>query len=137
MTGVAEEDLRKGFVLCPIGNPLRAVSTFRATLNVLELADDRHVLTAGHKSVLHVHAATEECEMIRLEEACPLSNVTQVQQNPKFVRGKSRLTCTISLARPLALDAFTGVQQLGRFTLRMEDKTIAIGKVIELLSSPK
>jgi peptide chain release factor subunit 3 len=137
MAGICEEDLKKGFVLCPLANPLGAVSKFRAMLHVLELADDRHVLTAGYKSVLHVHAATEECEIIRLEEACPFSNATQVEQNPKYVRGKSRLTCTISVARPLALDAFAGVQQLGRFTLRMEDKTIAIGKVIELLSSPK
>lgn len=40
--------------------------------------------------------------------------------------------CSIALARPTAVDAFTGAQQLGRFTLRDEGRTIAIGTITEL-----
>jgi peptide chain release factor subunit 3 len=137
LAGVTEEHVKKGFVLCPLRDPMPPVKMFKAALHILELPDDRHVLTAGYKAVLHVHAAKEECELVRLEEACPLSSTQQIELNPKFVRARHRLKCTISLDRPVALNVYEGIPQLGRFTLRVEDKTIAIGKVTELISNSK
>jgi len=137
MTGVAEDDLKKGFVLCPLSHPARAVTKFKVMLHVLELTEERPLMTAGYKSILHCHAAAEECEIVELSESCSAGNMKEKEKSPKFVREKSFLWCTIALARPTVLDAFTGVQRLGRFTLRSEDKTIAIGRITELLANGK
>ena len=38
----------------------------------------------------------------------------------------------ISVEKPICIEAFTDVPALGRFTLRDEGRTIAIGKVLKL-----
>mmetsp|Transcript_69598 Transcript_69598/g.166983 ORF Transcript_69598/g.166983 Transcript_69598/m.166983 type:complete len:842 (+) Transcript_69598:248-2773(+) len=132
VTGCGEDDLKKGYVLCPIAEPIRALTKFKAQLQVLELPEERPVLTAGYRAVMHVHVAIEECEILKLYESRTKKDMKKVEKNPKFVREGSILTCSIAMARATALDLFTGCQQLGRFTLRDEGRTIAIGKITEL-----
>jgi len=132
MSGVTEEQLAKGYVMCPVVEPIRVVSKFKAMMQVIELPEERPVMTAGYKAILHCHVASEECEIAKLQEACSMNNLKKKEKNPKFVRENSVLWCTITLARPTALDAFTGTAQLGRFTIRDEGRTVAIGKILEL-----
>jgi len=132
MSGVSEEQLAKGYVMCPVVEPIRVVSKFKAMMQVIELPEERPVMTAGYKAILHCHVASEECEIAKLSEACSMNNLKKKEKNPKFVRENSVLWCTINLARPTALDAFTGTAQLGRFTIRDEGRTVAIGKILEL-----
>jgi len=131
MVGCSEEELRKGYVLSPISDPVRAVTKFKAQLQVLELPEERPVMTAGLKAVMHAHVANEECEIVKLYESINMKD-RKKQKNPTFVREGMAVVCSISLARSVALDAFTGAEQLGRFTLRDEGRTIAIGKITEL-----
>jgi len=131
MVGCTEEELRKGYVLSPISDPVRAVTKFKAQLQVLELPEERPVMTAGLKAVMHAHVANEECEITKLYESINMKD-RKKQKNPTFVREGMAVICSITLSRSVALDAFTGAEQLGRFTLRDEGRTIAIGKITEL-----
>lgn len=131
MSGVSEEQLCKGYVLSELREPCRVVTKFKAQLQVIELPEERPVLTSGYKAVIHVHTAIEECEILKLYETISLKDKKK-EKNPRFCRENTILTCSISLARSCAVDVFTGVQQLGRFTLRDEGRTIAIGKITEL-----
>merc|ERR1712048_901725 len=132
MQGVTEDQLQKGFVLCPLQDPIPVVSKFKAYLKVLELPDERPVMTRGYKCVMHVHVAIEECEIFKLYETVYKE---KKDVKPDFALKDYTLTCSISLARPVALDAFDRTPQLGRFTLRDESRTIALGRVIELPKS--
>jgi len=49
---------------------------------------------------------------------------------PKFVSSKSLAVIHFQLAKDVCMEAFSDIQQLGRFTLRDEGKTIAFGKVL-------
>merc|ERR1711972_1081504 len=93
----------------------------------IELPEERPVPTSGYRAVLHVHTAAEECEILKLYESMSMVDKKK-EKNPRFVRENSVVTCSIQLARSTSVDNFTGVQQLGRFTLRDEGRTIAIGK---------
>merc|ERR1712066_133552 len=132
MHGISESELSKGFVMAEAKDPVRVVSKFKAQLQVVELPEERPVLTSGYRAVLHVHTAAEECEILKLYESMSMVDKKKEEKNPRFVREGSVLTCSIQLARSTTVDAFTGVQQLGRFTLRDEGRTIAIGKITEL-----
>lgn len=132
MANITEAELTKGFVLCIATSPVRVVTKFKAQLHLIELPEERPVLTSGYKAVLHVHVAAEECEILKLYESMSMTDRKKKVKNPTFVREGSIVTCSISLARPTSVDTFTGVQQLGRFTLRDEGRTIAIGKITEL-----
>ncbi len=50
----------------------------------------------------------------------------------KFCKSGSVCICRITTERPIAIETFADVPQLGRFTLRDEGRTIAIGKVMRL-----
>jgi len=132
MAGVSEEQLCRGFVLSAASDPVRVVTKFKAQLQLIELPEERPVLTSGYRAVIHVHVAIEECEILKLYESMSMTDRKKKEKNPRFVRENSIVTCSIQLARPTSIDAFTGVQQLGRFTLRDEGRTIAIGKITEL-----
>jgi len=131
MSGISESELTKGYVMADAKDPVKVVSKFKVQLQVIELPEERPVLTSGYRAVLHVHTAAEECEILKLYESMNMTDKKK-EKNPRFVRENSVVTCSILLARSTSADAFTGVQQLGRFTLRDEGRTIAIGKITEL-----
>jgi peptide chain release factor subunit 3 len=133
VVGASEEDLRKGYVLCPLIDPARAVTKFKAKIQVLDLPEERPVLTAGYKAVIHCHVAIEECEILKMYESVdPKTKPPKKVKNPSYVREGMVLECSISLNRTLAVDTKDGAQQLSRFTLRDEGMTIAIGTITEL-----
>jgi len=138
MVGCTEDQLSKGFVLCPVAEPARVVTKIKAQLQVIELPEERPVLTSGYKAVLHVHVACEECEILKLYDCISMadlrSKAKKPEKNPRFARESSLVTCSIQLARATTVDTFKGVAQMGRFTLRDEGRTIAIGKITELPS---
>ncbi|GKV46135.1 hypothetical protein SLEP1_g53142 [Rubroshorea leprosula] len=65
LSGIEEEDILSGFVLCNVAKPIPTVTEFTAQLQSLELLDNA-IFTAGYKAVLHVHSVVEECEIVEL-----------------------------------------------------------------------
>lgn len=54
------------------------------------------------------------------------------KKKPTFVKNGAMVRCIIQTTQPICLETFDTIQQLGRFTLRDEGKTIAVGKVTSL-----
>lgn len=52
---------------------------------------------------------------------------------PQFAKKGQKILALIESAGPVCIERFADYQQLGRFTLRDEGKTIAIGKVTKLV----
>ncbi len=59
------------------------------------------------------------------------------KKNPLFARNNSIIKARIKLNRTVCMEAFEDVPMLGRFTLRDEGKTIAIGQVIRIAKNTK
>ena len=55
----------------------------------------------------------------------------------KFVKGNTLAMARIQVEKLICVGKFENVPQLGRFTLRDEDRTIAIGKIEQLPKSAK
>merc|ERR1712232_880787 len=96
--GVTEDQLSKGYVLCDAPKPIPVVTKFKAQLKITELPEERPVLTSGYKCILHVHVASEECEIIKLYDVMYLADKKK-EEKPKYVRENSVVTCTIKLER--------------------------------------
>ncbi|KAG1358800.1 eukaryotic peptide chain release factor GTP-binding subunit ERF3A [Cocos nucifera] len=118
-------------------NPIGAVTEFNAQLQILELIDNA-IFTAGYKAVLHVHAIVEECEIVDLIEEIDLKkkNTDPKKKKPKrkplFVKNGAVVVCRIQVNNMICIENFSDFAQLGRFTLRTEGKTVAVGKVVAL-----
>ncbi len=57
---------------------------------------------------------------------------TKEQKKAKYIKTGGVCVCRIAVERPICIETFTDVPALGRFTLRDEGRTIAIGKVTRI-----
>ncbi|KAM0840601.1 hypothetical protein ACQ4PT_059552 [Festuca glaucescens] len=87
LNGIEEEDIMGGFVLSSITNPVGAFAEFNAKLQILELLDNA-VLSAGYKSVLHIHSVVEECEIVDLIEEINMKKMKEPYPKKKKPKGK-------------------------------------------------
>lgn len=130
LTGCEDSDISQGFVLCSIKSPVPVVTQFEAQLVILELLEHNPIFTVGYRSVLHIHTAVEECEVVKLISAIDMK--TKEQKKVKYVKSGAMCVCRITLEKPLCMETFGDLPSMGRFTLRDEGRTIAIGKVTKL-----
>ncbi|XP_006365402.1 eukaryotic peptide chain release factor GTP-binding subunit ERF3A-like isoform X1 [Solanum tuberosum] len=131
LSGVEEDDLLSGFVLCSVAKPIPAVTEFVAQLQILELLDNA-IFTAGYKAVLHVHAVVEECEIVELMQQIDLKTKKPMKKKPLFVKNGAIVLCCVQVNNMICVEKFSNFAQLGRFTLRTEGKTVAVGKITAL-----
>ena len=131
VSGVEEEDVSGGFVLCSNENLCHTGKQFDAQIVIIE---HKSIICAGYSAVLHLHACAEEITIKGL--LCIIDKKTgeKTQIKPRFVRQDQ-----IAIARMevngglICLESFKDFPQMGRFTLRDEGKTIGIGKVLKVL----
>lgn len=131
ISGIEEEDILSGFVLSSIANPIHSAFEFVAQLQILELLDNA-IFTAGYKAVLHIHAVVEECEIVELIHQIDLKTKKPMKKKILFVKNGAIVLCRIQVSNLICIEKFSDYPQLGRFTLRTEGKTVAVGKVTAL-----
>ncbi|WMV22128.1 hypothetical protein MTR67_015513 [Solanum verrucosum] len=131
LSGIEEENILSGFVLCSVANPIPAVTEFVAQLQILELLDNA-IFTAGYKAVLHIRAIVEECEIVELMQQIDLKKKKPMKKTPLFVKNGAIVLCRVQVNNLICIEKFSDFPQLGRFTLRSEGKTVAVGKVTTL-----
>ncbi|PIA30910.1 hypothetical protein AQUCO_05300027v1 [Aquilegia coerulea] len=134
LTGIEEEDILSGFVLSSIVRPIPSVTEFTAQLQIIELLDNA-IFTAGYKAVLHIHSVVEECEIVALLQQIDPKTKKPMKKKVLFVKNGAVVMCRIQVSNLICVEKFADFPQLGRFTLRSEGKTIAVGKVTGLPSA--
>eukprot|EP01018_Ginkgo_biloba_P031390 Gb_17011 [translate_table: standard] len=132
LSGVEEEDISAGFVLSSVLKPIPAVVEFDAQLQILELLDHKAIFTAGYKAILHIHSIVEECEIIELLQQIDPKTKKPMKKKTLYVKPGAVVMCRIQVNDTICVEKFSDFAQLGRFTLRDEGKTVAIGKVMKL-----
>ncbi|KAJ7568170.1 hypothetical protein O6H91_01G021200 [Diphasiastrum complanatum] len=132
LAGVEEEEISPGFVLSSVNKPISAVLEFDAQLQILELLDHKAIFTAGYKAVLHIHSVVEECEITELLQQIDPKTKKAIKKRVLFVKSGAVVVVRIQVNALICVEKFEDFPQLGRFTLRDEGKTVAIGKVVKL-----
>ncbi|KAK9153921.1 hypothetical protein Sjap_001401 [Stephania japonica] len=134
LSGIEEEDILSGFVLSSVEKPVGVVSEFDAQLQIIELLDNA-IFTAGYKAVLHIHSVVEECEIVKLLQQIDPKTKKPMKKKVLFVKNGAIVVCRVQVNHLICIEKFSEFPQLGRFTLRTEGKTVAVGKVAGLLPS--
>ncbi|EME30233.1 peptide chain release factor eRF subunit 2 [Galdieria sulphuraria] len=124
--GIEEEDIRMGFVLCEADALVQGSSLFDAQIMLL---DYKNIICAGYSCVMHVHAAVEECTIEKLLAQVDRKTNQVVQKRPKFLKPGMAAIARMSVAQPVCILPFKEFPQLGRFILRDEGKTVAVGVI--------
>lgn len=127
---IEEEDVSPGFVLCDASNPIRTCKVFDAQVVILE---HKSIICAGYSAVMHIHCAAEEVTVKALICLVDKKTGEKSKTRPRFVKQDQVAIMRIECAGVICLEQFKIFPQMGRFTLRDENKTIAIGKVLKIV----
>ncbi|XP_026822912.1 eukaryotic peptide chain release factor GTP-binding subunit ERF3A [Rhopalosiphum maidis] len=130
LKGVEEEDVSPGFILCDPINPVKTCRIFDGQVVILE---HKSIICAGYSAVMHVHCVAEVVEVKAL--ICLVDRKTGLKSNmrPRFVKQDQVVIMRLECSGVVCLEEFKLFPQMGRFTLRDEGKTIAIGKVLKII----
>ncbi|CAN8066159.1 unnamed protein product [Agarophyton chilense] len=130
LKGIDEEDVRVGFVLCSPRSLVSYTSTFIAKLMILE---HKSIICAGYSAVIHLHAAVEEVVIDELLAELNKAGKAK-QKHPKFVKPGMKCLARLRTTQPVCVEPYDVFPQLGRFMIRDEGKTVAVGTVARLQS---
>ncbi|KAK3381586.1 eukaryotic peptide chain release factor GTP-binding subunit [Podospora didyma] len=134
LRGIEEEEIMPGFVLCSQKRLVHNVSQFEAQIRILDL---KSILTAGFNCVLHVHAAIEEVTFGALLHKLQKGTNRKSKLPPSHAKKGDSIIARMEIiggAGSVCVERFEDYPQMGRFTLRDQGQTIAIGKITKLIT---
>jgi peptide chain release factor subunit 3 len=128
-----ENSINKGDVLCNRETPMPISDLFEAEVEVLELLDYKPILSKGYQCILHIHTVADDCVIKEILVAWEKNDRGEITEKikPQFTKSYSKITCRIQTRIPICLEKYESSGILGRFTLRDEGKTIALGKILK------
>ncbi|ODV95036.1 hypothetical protein PACTADRAFT_50860 [Pachysolen tannophilus NRRL Y-2460] len=130
LKGIEEEDISNGFVLCSPKFPVKTVTKFEAQIAIVEL---KSILSTGFSCVMHIHTAIEEVTFSALLHKLEKGTNRKSKKPPAFAKKGMKIIAILETADPVCVETYEDYPQLGRFTLRDQGTTIAIGKITKLL----
>ena len=129
--GVEEEDLAQGYVLTSPNNPVKTVTKFEAQIAIVEL---KSILSNGFSCVMHLHTAIEEVKFVELKHKLEKGTNRKSKKPPAFAKKGMKIIAVLETNEPVCAETYVDYNQLGRFTLRDQGTTIAIGKITKILN---
>ncbi|WBW74742.1 cytoplasmic translation release factor class II, GTPase eRF3 [Schizosaccharomyces osmophilus] len=124
-----DSDVQSGYVLTSTKNPVHATTRFIAQIAILELPS---ILTTGYTCVMHLHTAVEEVSFAKLLHKLDKTN-RKSKKPPMFATKGMKILAELETQTPVCMERFEDYQYMGRFTLRDQGATVAVGKVIKIL----
>ncbi|KTG43425.1 hypothetical protein cypCar_00007992 [Cyprinus carpio] len=144
LKGIEEEEILPGFILCNAENLCHTGRTFDAQYYILivflslpsqiVIIEHKSIICPGYNAVLHIHTCIEEVQITALICLVDKKTGDKSKTRPRFVKQDQVCIARLRTAGTICLETFKDFPQMGRFTLRDEGKTIAIGKVLKLVA---
>jgi len=128
LKGIEEGAILPGFVVCSQEVVCHVGKIFDAELLILE---HNSIIAPGYSCVLHIHAAIEEVSVKKV--ICTIDKKTNEKKRAGFVKQDEKCILRLESQEPFCLELFKDFPTMGRFTLRDEGRTIAIGKVVKIV----
>ena len=127
--GCELEEIKRGFVICGQQFWVNVSQEFIAEIKILELLPTQ-IFNEGFTLVMHLHTVMEEVTVKKIKsKVSPSGETDENFRKRKIKKLKSKDTGVIVLRTkvPICLEKFEQFSELGRFTLRKDNNTIANG----------
>merc|ERR1712166_268846 len=114
-------------------NPVPVTELMEAEIDLLELLSYKQIMSRGYACILHMHTLAVEINIKDIVKSTELDAAGQKvdKERPKYIRSFAKATVRIGFNVPVPVEKFEDMPPLGRFTLRDEGKTIALGRVVK------
>jgi len=127
--GVGKKDVRRGDVTGPASNPPSVADEFTAQIVVLQHPS---AITAGYTPVFHCHTAQTACTFLSIDKKLDPRTGQVAEENPTYIKAGDAAIVTIKPTRPMVIEPYKEIPQLGRFAIRDMGSTIAAGMCISV-----
>lgn len=127
--GVGKKDVRRGDVTGPASDPPTVADEFTAQIVVLQHPS---AITAGYTPVFHCHTAQTACTFLSIDKKLDPRTGQVSEENPTFIKAGDAAIVTIKPTRPMVIEPYKEIPQLGRFAIRDMGSTIAAGMCISV-----
>ncbi|MBU6996043.1 MAG: translation elongation factor EF-1 subunit alpha [Theionarchaea archaeon] len=130
--GVGKQDIRRGDVVGHADAPpsvVRPKDSFRAQIQVI-----RHptAITAGYTPVFHSHTAQVACTFEQLAAKLDPRTGGVQEENPSFLKTGDAALVEIRPTKPMVVEVFKEIPQMGRFAIRDMGQTVAVGVCVAI-----
>lgn len=133
LKGIEEEEISSGFVLCDLKDTCQFAKVFDAQVVILDYPS---IICPGFNSIMHIHAATAEVQLtLIIGTVDKKTGEKDLKNRPRFIKQDQIAICRFEVqgGNVVCMEPFKLFPQLGRFTLRYENKTVAVGKVLKII----
>lgn len=123
-----EHDIGLGDVLCD--NPCSTGKIFDAQVAIVE---SKSIICPGYTPVIHLHSCTRDVTLTHL--ICTIDKKSgEKGPLPRFLKQDQSAIVRLELmGSEVCMETYKNFSQLGRFTLRDEGRTVALGKILKVI----
>jgi elongation factor 1-alpha len=127
--GVARNDIHRGDVIGPVSNPPTVAREFIGQIIVIHHPT---AIAAGYTPVLHSHTVTMATTFTELIQKMDPRTGQVVEEKPAFLKTGDSALVRFRPLRPIVLEPYSSIPQLGRFAVRDMGTTVAAGVIREV-----
>jgi len=127
--GIAKNEVHRGDVAGKSDNPPTVANEFVGRIIVVFHPT---AIAAGYTPVMHAHTATTSATFTELLQKIDARSGQVTQEKPDFLKTGDAALVKIRPLRPLAIETYNEIPQLGRFAIRDMGSTIAVGVVAQV-----
>ncbi|XP_038209149.1 HBS1-like protein [Zerene cesonia] len=129
LSGVEMQNVSIGYILSDPVNQVPVTSRFEARLVVFNV---KVPITKGYPVLLHHQSLVESAHISKLKALLNKSTGELMKKKPRCLGNNSVALVEIEVCRPICMERYKDVKELGRVMLRVAGVTIAAGLVTEI-----
>ncbi|CAF0857513.1 unnamed protein product [Rotaria sordida] len=133
LKNVEEEEISPGFVLCDmIHEPCHMGRAFDAQVAII---DCNSIITVGYSAILHLYTTVVKVELKKLISLIDRKTGNKTKLSMPFIKQDQTAIVRFELSEPnatICIETYKDFSKLGRFILREDDHTVAVGQVLKI-----
>ncbi len=127
--GIARDEIRRGDVAGHTSTPPTVVQEFVGRIIVLYHPT---AIAAGYTPVLHIHTAAVPVRFEELISKIDPRTGAVMEEKPSFIKQGDAALVRFRPLKPVVVESYSEIPQLGRFAIRDSGRTVAAGTIVEV-----
>ncbi|XP_075981678.1 translation elongation factor EF-1alpha (GTPase) HBS1 [Anticarsia gemmatalis] len=132
LSGVDMQNVSVGYVLSDPINQVPVTTRFEARIVVFNV---KVPITRGYPVLIHHQSLVESANIVKLKALLNKSTGELVKKKPRCLGNNCVAVVEIEVCRPICVERYKDVKELGRVMLRVAGTTIAAGLVTDIVST--
>lgn len=132
LSGIDMQNVSVGYIISDPVNQVPVCTRFEARLVVFNV---KVPITKGYPVLIHYQSLVESANIVKLKALLNKSTGELVKKKPRCLGNNSVAVVDIEVSRPICLERFKDVKELGRVMLRVAGVTIAAGLVTNIYNT--